>query len=256
MARRKSPSFSPPCAQKVDAGFWIGARRIKRIHDHGKNWSPSTIGRILKTLAAKGLVQKSSSASRTRRKRTFGNTHAKPLKYKEYKDMKLGERVQIDHMILAKNGIVVKHFQAWDRRSKFIYAQIYSHAKSTSAEKFLIEFIEKAPFTVGSIQVDGGSEFRADFEKACARLGIPLIVLPPSRPPYNGGVERGNRTFKEEFYYKSNLNADTIKTMRQQLAIAVDKYNTYRPYRALKGMTPMEYLRRNPTETPHKSHYA
>ncbi|MEE9273671.1 MAG: hypothetical protein V3U57_10475, partial [Robiginitomaculum sp.] len=54
---------------------------------------------------------------------------------------------------------------------------------------------DKTPFTIKSIQVDGGSEFMAEFEQACEDVNIPLIVLPPSRPTYNGGVERGNRTF-------------------------------------------------------------
>lgn len=57
----------------------------------------------------------------------------------------------------------------------------------------------------------------AEFEDACAELGIPLIVLPPSRPTYNGGVERGNRIFREEFYANSNLLADFIGAMKIEL---------------------------------------
>ncbi len=80
------------------------------------------------------------------------------------------------------------------------------------------------------------------FEDACAELGIPLIVLPPSKPTYNGGVERGNRTFREEFYHRSNLLADSIGAMRFELKKATEKYNTYRPHRGLKGLTPMRYI--------------
>jgi hypothetical protein len=36
----------------------------------------------------------------------------------------------------------------------------------------------------------------AEFEQTCKELDIPLIVLPPSKPTYNGGVERGNRIFR------------------------------------------------------------
>jgi len=54
-----------------------------------------------------------------------------------------------------------------------------------------MELIEDAPFKILSIQVDGGSEFMAEFEAACKELYIPLHVLPPSRPTYNGGVEHG-----------------------------------------------------------------
>ncbi len=119
---------------------------------------------------------------------------------------------------------------------------MYSHAKASSAKRFLGELIDKTPFTIKPIQVDGGSEFMAEFEQACEDVNIPLIVLPPSRPTYNGGVERGNPTFKEEFYYKRDLLADSIGAMRFELRKAVEKYNTYRPHHALAGLTPMAYI--------------
>ncbi len=49
-------------------------------------------------------------------------------------------------------------------------------------------------------QVDGGSEFMADFEQACAERGIQLCVLPPRSPQLNGRVERLQATFRHEFY--------------------------------------------------------
>jgi transposase InsO family protein len=90
--------------------------------------------------------------------------------------------------------------------------------------------------------VDGGSEFRADFEDACEELGIPLIVPPPASPKYNGGVERANRTLREEFYGQNLPFADSIGAMRFALRKAVEKYNNYRPHSGLKGATPMAYI--------------
>lgn len=210
--------------------------------DHDCPISASTVGRILNVLKTKGLITASPSCRRTKRTRNFQGRHATPWKYKQYTTMQLGERVQIDHMTATKNGVTVKHFQAWERQSKHIHAQIYSHAKSTAATKFLRELIAVAPYEITSIQVDGGSEFRAEFEKACAELHIPLIVLPPSKPAYNGGVERGNRTFREEFYDKKNILADSIGALRYDLRNAVTKYNHYRPHKTLDGQTPNEYI--------------
>ena len=215
---------------------------LKRDYDF--TMSESTVGRILTHLKARGLITKSGSALRTKRKRNF-KSHARSWTFKDYKTMVMGERVQIDHMTVTKNGICFKHFQAWDRKSKFIDTQIYFDAKSSSAKKFLLDFVRNAPYKILSIQVDGGSEFMAEFEEACAELGIPLIVLPPRKPEYNGGVERGNRTFREEFYNRSNLLADSIGAMRAELKKATQKYNTYRPHRVLKGLTPMEYINNN-----------
>lgn len=214
------------------------------------------MGRILKHLAEKGLVQRSASALRPKRKRNFQGRHAQPWTWRDHKDIGLGERVQVDHMTVTRNGLVCKHFQAWDRRSKFIHAQVYSNTKSSSAKRFLHEFVQKAPFKILSVQVDGGWEFMAEFEDACADLAIPLIVLPPKRPTYNGGVERGNRTFQEEFYFQPNLLADTIGAMRHELQKAVVKYNTFRPHRALNGLTPLAYLQAVPQRAAPESHAA
>jgi putative transposase len=229
MVRRDNPTYGK---EKI-------AIILKR--DHAQTISQSTVGRILTHLKTRGLILRSPSALRTKRKRIF-KKHAQPWTYKDYKTMILGERVQIDHMTVTKNGICFKHFQAWDRRSKFIDATVYSNAKSSSAKRFLLDFVEKAPYKILSIQVDGGSEFMDEFEDACAQLNFPLIVLPPAKPKYNGGVERGNRTFREEFYNRSNLLADSIGAIRYELKKALEKYNTYRPHRVLKGMTPMEYI--------------
>ena len=193
--------------------------------DFDQTLSKSTVGRILKDLTEKGLIQKSPSALRLKRKRTF-KKHAKPWEYKDYKDMVLGERVQIDPMTVSKNGVTLKHFQAWERRSKHLFARVYSHAKSSSAKRFLMDFVKQTPFKILSIQVDGGSEFMAEFEDACGELSIPLIVLPPAKPQYNGGVERGNRIFRDEFYNRPHLLEDSVGGMQAALIKALIKYRS------------------------------
>lgn len=208
--------------------------------DHGLMISESTVGRILKHLMTKGLVHKSLSAPRQKRNRKF-QKHARPWKY-SMRPVKPGQMVQIDHMSVTVNQITVKHFQAWDPKSKYIQAHVYSNATSQTAKRFLLELIENTPFTISSIQVDGGSEFMLHFEEACAGLGIQLYVLPPKRPQYNGGVERGNRTFREEFYARRDMLADSAGEINAELQKAVNKYNSYRPHANLNMMTPLSYI--------------
>jgi transposase InsO family protein len=207
--------------------------------DHGLCLSESTVGRLLKHLMSKGLITKSLSALRPKRKRSF-KSHAKAWTY-GMKATKPGEMVQIDHMSVTKNGFSFKDFGAWDPLTKTVVADVYSNASSQTAKRFLEKVIKEMPFPVRSIQVDGGSEFMKHFEQACADQGISLYVLPPKRPQWNGGVERSNRTFREEFYAKRNLLADSLGAMRFELAQAVSKYNTYRPHFNLKGLTPLQY---------------
>ena len=200
--------------------------------------SESSIGRLIKCFAENGLIT-SYARVKKRRKRLF-NGHAKPWQYgKKIKEP--GQMVQIDHMVVTKNQLHFKHFQALDPYTKLLVADVYSNATSISAKKFLAKLIQSLPFKIQSIQVDGGSEFMAHFEDSCAENNIQLFVLPPKRPQYNGGVERANRTMREEFYDDNRVFADSIGAMKSALNSAIFKYNSYRPHHSLGGLTPLQY---------------
>ena len=65
--------------------------------------------------------------------------------------------------------------------------RFYNHTRRHSAHGGLTPDV---PFRIEGIQVDGGSEFRAEFEDACRERNLCLFVLPPKRPQLNGHVER------------------------------------------------------------------
>lgn len=81
-------------------------------------------------------------------------------------------------------------------------------------------------------------------DQACQQLNIMLYVLPPKRPQYNGGVERSNRIFREEFYAQPSL-ANSVAHLNEELKKSLRKYNHYRPHHALQLYTPIEYLKNN-----------
>jgi len=219
-----------------------GKEKITRIliRDHNVKLSCSTVGRILKSLIENGKVRKYRPSLKARRKRRF-DKHAQRWTY-GMKAKKMGELIQVDHMSVSKDGMNVKHFQAWDPRSKTIITEVYSGATSRAAAKFLEKVAKQMPFKIRSIQVDGGSEFMKHFEVKCKQQGIPIYVLPPKRPQWNGGVERGNRTFREDFYEDENFIPGGIYQVRIQLQKAQDKYNSYRPHHNLGGLTPFEHV--------------
>ena len=78
--------------------------------------------------------------------------------------------------------------------------EAHSRATSNTASGFIDVLLERMPFPIKAIQVDGGSEFQDVFEEECQRRGIKLFVLPPRSPKLNGHVERAQRTHTEEFY--------------------------------------------------------
>jgi IS30 family transposase len=151
-------------------------------------------------------------------------------------------------MTFTKNGKTFKHFALWDRISKTFFAVVYPEADSKTAAKFLAEAIEKLPFTVWSVQVDGGSEFMGDFEEECRLRKIPLFVIPPASPQNNGGVEHTNRTSREELYERADFQANSLEEVRGELAKFVKKYNEYRPHEGIDLLTPAEYLALSPEE--------
>jgi transposase InsO family protein len=211
--------------------------------DHKVQIGASSVGKILKELN----VPRSLSALRIKRARRFEG-HAQPYTFKPYETMRVGERVQIDHMSVTKNGEDYKEFSLWDRRSKTLFTNAYPDADSETAAKFLNEAKEALPFLILSAQVDGGSEFQGAFEKECAARHIPLYVLPPATPKYNGGVEHSNRTLREEFYARADLQAKSLEEVRVELAKFMKKYNEYRPHEGIDLLAPAEYLALTPEE--------
>lgn len=79
-------------------------------------------------------------------------------------------------------GIELKQFTAVDVVSRWSVPTIASGASSTLAARALDDLIERTPYRIKAIQVDGGSEFMAHFEQACEDKDIKLFVLPPTAP--------------------------------------------------------------------------
>lgn len=214
---------------------------IKYQDEFGTSISVSTLGRVLARLVAKKLVDpvRVMYGQREIKRRTFDG-HSKRWKY-GMKSKKPGELVQIDHMTVTIPGYgSLKHFNAICPVTKFSAYQVYHTATSVNATNFLEHVRKTFPFSISSIQVDGGSEFMADFEQTTAKIGIPLFVLPPRRPQLNGGVERGNGTAKYEFYsqYSAHPSFPVIKASLQEFARF---YNTVRPHHGIGLLTPAKF---------------
>lgn len=96
---------------------------------------------------------------------------------------KPGEMLQMDHLsAMLYNGAAVKDFKAVCPQSKYLAQGARSRAAADIARAFSLRVIEQMPFPLPGVQMDGGSEFLADFERACQELHIQLFALPPRRP--------------------------------------------------------------------------
>jgi transposase len=219
---------------------WGKDKLVKLVREKGFAVSVSMVGRILAHLKKKGLIRDPDLRDPWIERRPQVRLHA-TRKPKGYAASRPGDLVEIDsaHVRLSPN-LAFKHFSARDVVSRWDVLGVYNQATAFSAASFLEEVLERMPFPVKAIQVDGGSEFKAQFELACQAKNLPLFVLPPRSPRLNGHVERAQRTHKEEFYQMLDP-PDTIQEVRKGLRTQEVVYNTIRPHQALCQRTPKQF---------------
>lgn len=220
---------------------WGKEKLAPLLQGQGWNMSPSTVGRVLGALKTAGRIADDPARSLAPRKRRPPRPHA-VRKPREWPAQQPGDIVQLDTKYLEP--ICDRkwfHYTARDMVSRWDVLQVYPASNADNSAAFLDELIDRMPFPVRSIQVDGGSEFMGAFEHACQDRSIPLWVLPPASPKLNGRVERAQRTHEEEFYNYYAGPVD-IPAMRRDLGRWETVYNTIRPHRSLDNLSPQAYL--------------
>ena len=204
--------------------------------------SPSTVGRRLRELRKRGLLVEPRRQRTERRALLLRRPHAAPKPW-DYVPEAPGDLVELDTLsVTVLPGIRRYHFSARDVVSKWDVGEVGTRATSRAALRLLDALQERLPFPVGALQIDGGSEWKAAFERACQVRGVTLWVLPPKSPRLNPHVERSNGTWRQEFYRVYRVSPDSIRMHRQQVRDWERTYNTIRPHQALGYLTPAEFL--------------
>ena len=157
---------------------WGKDKLVVLLGERGWHVSTSMVGRILAQLKVRGVLKKPPRTGISTRKRLWRRPYA-IRKPKGYEIKAPGDVVQVDTLdVRPLPGVVLKHFTARDMVSRWDVVEAHTRATATTAAGFL----ERMPFPVRAIQVDGGSEFQAGFEEACQQREIQLFVLPTSTP--------------------------------------------------------------------------
>ena len=237
---------------RLEEPTWGKAKIVVKLREQGFTASEATVGRILAHLVKRGAivpVPAMRKAAKTRKwppRRRYAQRLPKAAKPKQP-----GQIVQLDTVyVTLAPGKHVKHFTAYDPVAKWTVAKAYNRATAASAAMFLDKLTADMPFKVEAIQVDGGSEFMAEFEDACKSRAISLFLLPPRSPELNGAVERCNSSWRYEFYAVYDLPT-RLDDLNPLIDAFQHRYNTHRPHGALGGKTPAQYLAsRQANETP------
>jgi len=210
------------------------------LRREGTPLSASMVGRILAGLRRRGRLVEPRLVP-VRRVRPV-RPHATRVPTDQRRPTRPGQLVQLDTMHLRPlPGVERRQFTAVDVVSRHAVVGVRSAATAGTATAFLAELVARMPVPVQAIQVDGGSEFMAGFEEACAAQGIALYVLPPRSPKLNGRVERLNGTSRREFWecHDGDLDLPSLTTALRAWETA---YNTERPHQALGYATPAAHL--------------
>lgn len=89
------------------------------------------------------------------------------------------------------------------------------------------------PFNITGIQTDNGGEFRGVFYEYLNRRNITHRYIPKRSAPWNGKVERANRSVDDEFYLNFGRPWNTLRGYTRW-------YNHERPHlgKGMNGLTP------------------
>ena len=244
--RVRQPTWSPPVVQAVlrlrtQYPRWGKDKLVVLLRREGQTVSTSMVGRILAHLTATGSLREPPHHRLVPRRRPLHRPYA-TRKPKDYVVQAPGDLVQVDTLdVRPLPGLVFKHFTARDVISRWDVLEVHTRATAAIACDFLDTLQARMPFPLKALQVDGGSEFAADFEQACRTRRLRLFVLPPRSPKLNGSVERAQRTHTEEFYEVSDAEL-TVPALNQALQGWERTYNTIRPHQALGYLTPDEFV--------------
>ena len=163
---------------------FMGKRPLRvLLARQGIHLSESTVGRILAQGVRLGRIRPCAFCRgrvKLKKRRSLPPGPRPTMALRRTRATQPGQLVQIDHLSVSLDGTQLKEFRAVSPVGKHMVTRVYSRATARNARRFLQAVIEDLPFPLHSVQVDGGSEFRAEFEQACQQLDIPPVC--PASP--------------------------------------------------------------------------
>lgn len=244
--RIRKPLWSRELVQSVktlrnEYPRWGKDKLAVLVRDQGHEASVSTVGRIVKHLKQRGELReprRRAISAKRRSRRPYG-----VRKPGDYVVQNPGDLVEVDTLdIRPFPWMTLKQFTARDVVSRWDVIEARRRATAITAKEFIDTLEQRMPFKVKALQVDGGSEFYAEFEEECQRRKILLFILPPKSPKLNGCVERAQRTHTEEFYEVNEVPWN-VTQLNPELKKWEYVYNCIRPHQSLKYKTPLQFLK-------------
>ncbi len=226
----------------------LGKEKIKPLLDEFcmenslKPISVSTIGRVIKK-------KKLALTARRIYHDPTGKCAHRKLSYKQHikhspKGTDLGY-LEIDTLFQFVSGLKSYVLNAVDIKLKFQFSYAYTNLSSETARNFFkkLEQVYPIPNGIKIVQTDNGLEFQGLFDSYLKEKGITHLFIYPRCPKVNGYIERANRTLREEFLdLHLDSTALSLPKLNRELMDYLVWYNTKRVHKALRNVSPINYL--------------
>lgn len=222
---------------KLVGGTLVEALRAKRrcnygpkkmsLHLKGELGVSVSPNAICKMYLKRGLVRKPRKVQKWYR----------PMK-EPYIAIRPGENVQVDvKYVPGRDRTWLYQYRFLDTVTNMQYAvdMPTRNGRTTITALKLAE--HSLPFSINGIQTDNGGEFRGAFAEHLSQRGIAHRFIPKRSAPWNGKVERANRSVDDEYYLNPHRPWKSLFEY-------VQWYNTKRPHlgRGMDGLTPYQKL--------------
>lgn len=147
-----------------------------------------------------------------------------------------GENVQLDvKYVPSGDGYWNYQFRFVDTVTNMQYSATLPMKDCASTMQAFARAKRFFPFPIVGIQTDNGGEFRGLFHTSLVQQGLTHRFIPKRSAPWNGKVERANRSVDDEFYLNVNRPWKTVSQYTHW-------YNHERPHlgKNMNGLTPYE----------------
>ena len=160
-----------------------------------------------------------------------------PMK-ERYVATKPGENVQLDvKYVPGGQGVWQYQFRFTDTFTSIQYA-VDCLDKSAAAAIYALRLARRSfPFSIQGIQTDNGSEFRGAFAIYVRRCHIIHRFIPKRSAPWNGQVERANRSIDDEYYLNTGRPWNTLAAYTRWY-----NHERYHLGKGMHGLTPYQKL--------------
>lgn len=158
-----------------------------------------------------------------------------PMKQR-FEAVQPGENVQYDVKYVPGPGLSWNYqFRLTDTVTNMQYARDCLLRSAQQAVAVFREAEKYFPFAITGVQTDNGGEFRGDFAEYLQARQITHRFIPKRSAPWNGKVERANRSVDDEYYLNLTKPWKSIRAY-----VHWYNYERYHQGKNMNGLTPYQ----------------